>query len=137
MTRRGDLRALIWSCGGAALYLVAAEWYDGIRAPWTGVTLAGAACAFVAAGYFGRGWRAPLWAAAVAVAATVLLDSPFGRSEFPESAGPESCDPACISREVVFAGHAVLTALLALLGLALRRGIASLAARRRPSTDGP
>lgn len=62
---------------------------------------------------------------------------PFGRSEFPESAGPESCDPACISREVVFAGHAVLTALLALLGLALRRGIASLAARRRPSTDGP
>ena len=107
--------------------------HTSIRAPWTGLTLAASAVAFVTSGVLGRGWRALACAAVAAAVAVVLVDPLIWKSE---PAGPvteESCDPGCISLEVAVGLSGVAAAVLATLGILLRR-VLSLVGSPRSST---
>lgn len=128
MTR--TLACLAVAAAAAGLYLLWGYEHDhtGIRAPWTGLTLAASALGFVAVGIVGRGWRALLATALVAGATMAGQLFPW-RSSVHEAV--ESCDPACISLPV-----AVLTAVLAavtltVLGIGLRRATVALQQNRR------
>src|SRR5688572_10248794 len=91
--------SIVMAVLGAALWLL---WnfeheHTSIRAPWTGLTYAACAFAFLAVGIVGRGWRAVALATVAAGAAVVVVDpllSHRGPSEPPLEA---SCDPGCIS----------------------------------------
>lgn len=89
-----------------------------IRAPWTGLTFAASVLGFVACGVVGRGWRAPACAGLAAAAAVLLVDPLVWHSEPGES---ENCDPACIPPEVFLVSLSVAAALLATIGILLRR----------------
>src|ERR671917_425015 len=84
--------------------------HTSVRAPWTGLTLAASAVAFITSGALGPGWRA-LACAIVAAAVAVVLVHPLVLHS--EPAGPvrgESCDPGCISLEVAVALSGVAAA---------------------------
>ena len=98
--------------------------YTNVRAPWTGVTYVASVCCFVATGYFGRGLSALLIAALAVVAATVLVEPLVWHRREVDSVpaiGGDDCDPGCISTEAVAIMAAVSAALLATLGILLRR----------------
>jgi hypothetical protein len=109
--------------------------HTNIRAPWTGITYAGSALAFVAVGVLGRGWRALAIATAVA-ATTVLIDHQVWNPE--PSTAPRlegDCDPACIPLEAAVVIAGATAAAPAAFGIALRRAVGrarrSRGARRR------
>ena len=110
---------------GAGLWLL---WtfeheHTDVRAPWTGLTYAASALAFIVAGVMGRGWRAVAAAVAAACIAVMVVE-PLVWGTGPARSGlEESCDPGCISPEaaVVLAGTAA--AALAALGILLRRAL--------------
>jgi hypothetical protein len=119
------LRSLALAVCGAALWLLWTYEHEhtSIRAPWTGLTYAAAALAFVAAGIAGRGWRAVAVAAVAAAAAVVLVDPLVWRDEDTEPVPGQSCDPGCISPEVAVVMAGAEAAVLATVGIALRRTI--------------
>jgi hypothetical protein len=97
---------------GAALWLAwhLEETQTGIRAPWTGLTLAAGAAAFIAAGRLGPGWRAvgtSALAGAVAVAVLLVTD--------------RDCDPDCASPARSLVVGAAAAAVLAGIGAVTRR----------------
>jgi hypothetical protein len=104
MGRAALARAALW----LAWHLE--ETQTGIRAPWTGVTLAAGAAAFLAAGWLGRGRRAvgaSALAGAVAVAVLLVPD--------------RDCDPECASPARSLVLGAAAAAVLAGVGALARR----------------
>lgn len=106
--------------------------HTSIRAPWTGLSYAASAIAFMAAGAVGRGWRAVIAAAAAAAAAVVLVDPLVWHSEGSEPGLEESCDPGCISRQAAVVLGGAAAAALAAVGIVGRRTL-GLARRVRAS----
>jgi hypothetical protein len=105
--------------------------HTGVRAPWTGLTLAASALGFVACGVLGRGVRAVACAAGAATVAVVLLAAVVWQGGSIEPGAAESCDPGCISLGGALLLSSLTAAALAALGMLLRRGIA-LAAGKTP-----
>lgn len=101
-----------------------------IRAPWTGLTYAAAVAGFIVAGIVGRGWHAVAAAAAAAAAAALAVDPLVWRTEPLEPGTTSSCDPGCISTEFAVVFYSVAGAILATIGVVLRRTW-SLATRSR------
>jgi hypothetical protein len=97
--------------------------HPSIRAPWTGLTFAASVLAFIASGVMGRGWRA-LACAIVAAVAVVLVEPLIWPSEPAEPVTGQSCDPGCISREAAVVLSGVAAAVLATIGILLRRALA-------------
>jgi hypothetical protein len=117
------LASLLVAVIAASLWLV---WnfeheHTGIRAPWTGLTLAASALGFVAAGVIGRGWRALVGAALAAALAVALVDPLIWQTEAVEPLPGERCDPGCISLESAVVISSGAAAVLATVGILLRR----------------
>ena len=112
MRRLGRLLAPLIAAGGAALWVVYAD--GGLRAPTSGLMLAGATACFMVAGALGRWVRAMTSSALAAIIAVLVA---FGVT--PGGSSHDRCDPACISS----GGAVVLGIALALL-LALMGGVA-------------
>jgi len=100
--------------------------HTSVRAPWTGLTLAGSLLGFVLAGIVGRGWRAVLSASAAAIAAAVVVEPLAWQLPPPEPELAESCDPGCIPYSAFVAFTAIAAAALSALGIAVRRAVALL-----------
>jgi hypothetical protein len=118
------LASIVMAGIAAGLWLLWAFEHEqtGIRAPWTGLTYAASALAFVVVGVVGRGWRAIAIAIAVAAAAVALVD-PLMWHMSPSEPGVEaSCDPGCISRPAAAVLAGAAAALLVTVGIVLRRG---------------
>ena len=98
--------------------------HTGIRAPWTGLTLAASALGFMAVGVVARGWRVVLFAAVAAAGAVVLVDPLVWQTEPADPVSAESCDPGCISREAAVVMAGIAAGALATLGIVLRRAAA-------------
>lgn len=118
----------------AVAFIAAALWlvwnieheHTSIRAPWTGATSIASLCAFVAVGYLGRGWRALLFGSFAAVVAILLVDPLVWHSSHGdpvELTSTDECDPGCISTEAAAIMAAIAAALLATLGICLRRTV--------------
>jgi hypothetical protein len=88
--------------------------------------------AFIASGVIGRGWRALACAIVAAVVAVVFVDPLIWQSEPAEPVTDQSCDPGCISREAAVVLSSVAAAVLATIGILLRRALA-LARSSQPS----
>ena len=108
--------------------------HTSVRAPWTGLTYAASALAFVATGVTGRGWRAIATAVAAASIAVILVDPLVWRGEPIGSSLEESCDPGCISPEAAVGIAGAAAAALATCGIVLRRA-RGLVRRVRASTE--
>ncbi len=106
--------------------------HTSIRAPWTGLTYAALVLAFIASGVIGRGWRALACAIVGAVVAVVLVEPLIWQGESAETVMDQSCDPGCISPEAAVVLSSVAAAVLATIGILLRRAHA-LARRPRSS----
>ena len=129
------LVAVLVALLAAGLWLVWAFQHEhtSIRAPWTGFTYVAALAGFIAVGIVGRGWRALASAAAAAALASLLVDPLVYRSETVEPGSTTSCDPGCISREAVTVFYSVATAVLAAVGILLRRAFGVAKRRREPA----
>jgi hypothetical protein len=123
MRRLARLISPLIAAAGAALWVTYAD--GGLRAPVSGLVLAGAALGFLIAGAFGRWLRAML---ASVLAATVAVLVAFG--DAPGGTSHERCDPACISTGGAVVLGAALAVLLALVG-GILGAISDRRARRR------
>jgi len=108
--------------------------HTSIRAPWTGVTYAASGLGFLAAGVVGRGWRSLVVAIAAAAAAVMLVDRLVWRSEPSASGVQESCDPGCLSLQAIVVIACTAAAVLAAVGILLRRIVGPGRRYRAPDT---
>ncbi|MGH2918715.1 MAG: hypothetical protein ACRDLS_08995 [Solirubrobacteraceae bacterium] len=116
-----NARSFLWASSGAALVVALGAEGDetGIQAPWTGLTLAAAALAFVAAGIVGRGWRALMGALVLGVPAAVILAIDLTQASEVEAVA--SCDRGCPPGYFYVVILTVIPALLITAGMVLRR----------------